>query len=232
MADVVRSVTVPLDPFVSSVPAGVKVPARIDFRVALALVGTDAGFVLLHLGRHFGWLPDDPMLSLSQDRGCAEWFQYAKELSVLLLLGIARVRKRSTLLAVLALLYLYLLLDDSLRIHEVMGSAVAASGLLPEKLGQPAWAAAVGSMFLVPLGLGYLRSDADTRRFARWLLGLTALLAGFGVVIDFALAGLRGGALIEEIGELLVMSATVTFVLGVFPPGSRTRKALERGHLR
>lgn len=209
-----------------------KLPSSIDYRLLSLLLAIDVCFVLVSVGERLGLLPTDPLLRITEDRGYSEWFQYTKELGIFLLLAIAGARRRSRLLIVLSLLYVYLLLDDMLQIHEQVGDLIASWGVLqpysrlrPAKdLGQLLWSAAVGSAFLVPIGLAYLRSDGDTRRIARWVLALTGVIAVFGVVIDFLAVGVFGNSLMEEPGEMFVMSVALAFVFAVVPP---RQKALE-----
>lgn len=200
-------------------------PSRIDHRLAIVLLATDAAFVFLHLAGPAVF--HNPLLSLYHDGGFAEWFQYTKEFWAFVLLAILAARRRSPLFFSLSLLFVYILLDDSRRVHEKLGGIVASrGGLQSQNLGELVAAAAVGAILLVPIGLAYLRSDRDTRRTARWVLGLTALFATFGGVLDalntvVTIGGRElmdlGGELIEEIGELMVMSAIVTFVFGLVP---------------
>jgi hypothetical protein len=214
----------------------VNCPSRIDHRLAIVLFATDAAFVFLHLAGP-ALFHNNPLLSLYYDGGFAEWFQYTKEFWAFVLLAILAFRRRSPLLFVLSLLFVYLLLDDSRQLHEKLGGAVVShSALQSQNVGELVASAAVGAIFLVPIGLGYLRSDGDTRRIARWVLGLTALLAMFGGVIDalntVVTIGGRdmmelGGELTEEIGELLVMSAILTFVFGLVPDRLAFRSSAE-----
>jgi hypothetical protein len=207
------------------VPA-VNCPSRIDHRLVIVLFATDAAFVLLHLALGRGVFHNE-LLSMYHDGGFAEWFQYTKEFWIFVLLAILAVRKRSGLLFTLSLLFAYLLVDDSRQLHEKLGRVITEwAALQNHNLGELLWSAAVGAIFLVPIGLGYLRSDGDTRRIARWILGLTALLAFFAGVVDtlnmwVRIGGLSmvdlGGEVIEEIGELVVMSAILTFVFGLVP---------------
>lgn len=212
-------------------------PSRAAHTLAIVLFATDMCFVILHVSRRFGWLVDDPLLSLYRDGGYAEWFQYTKELWAFLLLGIRAARRRSALAFGLSLPFLFFLLDDSLRLHENLGEIVvgwSARWSFPGPVSQPsaevAVSATIGTALLVPLGLGYLRSDGDTRRIARRVLGLVLVLGLFGVAFDalHAVLPIPGLGLAEEAGELLVMSAIVAYVFGLVPATSADHAALER----
>jgi hypothetical protein len=204
----------------------VNCPSRIDHRLVIVLFATDAAFVALHVAHGRGVFNHE-LLSLYLDASFSEWFQYTKEFWTFVLLAILAARKRSGLLFTFSLLFAYLLLDDSRMLHEKLGRVITSwLALQNHNLGELLWSAAVGAIFLVPIGLGYLRSDGDTRRIARWILGLTALFAFFAGVVDtlnmWVMIGGRsmgelGGELIEEIGELVAMSAILMFVFGLVP---------------
>lgn len=214
----------------------VNCPSRIDHRLVIVLVATDAAFVLLHLALGWGLFTNE-LLSMYHDGGFSEWFQYTKQFWSFVLLAVLAARRRSLLLFTLSLLFAYLLIDDSRRLHEEFGALITSrAALQSHNVGELLWSAAVGAIFLVPIALGYLRSDGDTRRIARWILGLTAVFAFFGGPLDtlntWVTIGGRsmldlGGELIEEIGELLAMSAILTFVFGLVPARLAVRVGAE-----
>ena len=99
--------------------------------IVLLLV-TDAGFIFLHIINKLGFISSG-YFRLTQDMGYAEVFQYIKEFWIACLLGIIALRHKAASYVIWSLIFLYLLADDSLSVHETGG------GLLVEALNiQPA----------------------------------------------------------------------------------------------
>jgi len=127
---------------------------------------------------------------------------------------------------VLFFLFLYLLLDDYLGIHERMGGAWAAAagfvpmlGLRAVDFGEAAVTAVAATVFLGAIAWSYATSrDATAQRYARTVLKLLFLLALFGVVFDMLhIAAWQidsqflwmAAGLVEDGGEMLTASAMV-----------------------
>src|SRR5215210_7049988 len=77
----------------------------------LLLLSVDAAFIVLAI-----LLPPEVDLGLEKERGYPEMFLYIQEALIMLLMAMAAVRNRSLLYLCWCLLFLYLLLDDSLQI--------------------------------------------------------------------------------------------------------------------
>jgi hypothetical protein len=135
------------------------------------------------------------------------------------------VKRRHGLFWVFSFFFLYTLFDDSFEFHELFGSFLAdflaiqpALGLRPVDFGELIVYVAFGLLFAVPLLLFYLMSDRSVRKVAHALLGMIVVLAGFGVLMDMVgiivkeLDVRRVLVIIEEGGEMLVMSAITWFV--------------------
>lgn len=197
-------------------------------RFLLLILLADLAFFALHLAQSPDGVFDEPRFRLDWDRGYAETFQYLKELWIVALLGYLALRDRSLLYAVFAGLFVYLGLDDSVRLHERVGGGILGARLpdIPTPggvlsgydWGQTLYALAVGLTFLLLVALLYRRSPSGNRRVARTLILLLAVLAGFGVATDILNALLPDGpwdpllVFTEEAGEHLVMTAALGYL--------------------
>lgn len=193
-------------------------------QLLILLVSTDLVFIGLYLFYSFGSGIDNPLFSLSRDRGYAELFQYIKELWLFLMLSMMAYRLRSSLPLAWALLFGLLLADDSLQLHERGGKLLAPFlHLSPDVVTNLAEAVFAGCMLFIPIGLivlTYRRSRRSVKYFARQLFIGLAILILFGVGGDVLHGLLRGpvssviGVVVEDGGEMLVMSylTWITFV--------------------
>lgn len=168
---------------------------------------------------------DNPLLSLEQDRGAAEFYQYIKEFWIAILLLAAFRKTRTIGFGLWAILFMYLLLDDALSIHEKVGGLIAGHidfaarlGFGPQHLGELVVSAVAGTVLLSSLILPYLHGSTTYRQISRHLFSLILALAFFGVFIDAlhvivpweALYGFFG--ILEDGGEMVVMSVVVWYV--------------------
>jgi hypothetical protein len=199
-------------------------------KLLFLLITTDLVFMLLHLAYTQTTLLSDSLFSLARDRGYAEFFQYMKELWILLLLGYLAVKRRSGLFLVFSLLFLYFLLDDALEFHENMGKFLAdllhlpsALGLRPMDWGELLVTASFGLLFASALGLVYMLSPLADRPAGRSLIWLVVWLAVFGVLADMVEILLTETAvapllvILEEAGEMVVMSVAAWYVFLLDP---------------
>ncbi len=180
----------------------------------------------LHIGRMIDPQWGTDYFSIEYDRGYGEFFQYMKELWIVLLLVRLGIHKRVGGFFAWALVFTYLLLDDALQIHERWGGVLSQTFSLPEVLGMRSQdmgellvTAAAGSVLLVALVLAYWRDDAWVRKASRQLFCMTVCIGLFGVVVDMLHSILRLGdtnlyhiaGLVEDGGEMLVMSVVVWY---------------------
>ena len=217
-------------------------------KLLLLLLAADAAFVVLHV---LYKLPElSPALDLSlgrgfsieQDGGYAEMFQYLKELSIALLLGQIAAR-RTRLYLVWSLLFLYLLLDDSLMVHERLGGIVSerldfppSFGLRVQDFGELIVSALFGVPFLVAIFAAYRLGDRGFRGASRYLLLMLVALASAGVAADMlhqmsdARLVRASLTIVEDGGEHVVMSVIVWFVLSLGLARSRSGAQGPGGH--
>ena len=90
-------------------------------KLLAALIGADLLFMVLHwLHVHTGLLGSE-LWSIGRDRGFGEMFQYLKYIAVMLALAQVFRKTRLPVLLLWIGVFGFLLLDDSMRIHERFG---------------------------------------------------------------------------------------------------------------
>ena len=155
--------------------------------LALLLI-TDLFLILLYI---LCWLPSSSYLSIAlskivvneellwitQEQSYAEVFQYIKELWIALILGFGYWHRRKILFLAWTLLFSYLLLDDSLSIHEIIGSKIGnffqfqdVFSLRAVDLGEILVSATVGIGFLIFIGWAYSQSNFTERKYGKFLV--------------------------------------------------------------
>jgi hypothetical protein len=208
------------------------------------LLLVDAIFIVIHLLHE---LPvtktafpvlNDPFLSLTQDLGYAEFFQYIKEIWIALMLMWVAVRGGGAVYGGWAALFLFFFLDDSVQIHETLGAWVArVVAHVPflqshaQDVGEVFVVACIGLLFVVLITLAHRRSDSAARRESRHLVFMVSLLVFFGVIFDFIHALFAGASkavyygmgMIEDSGEMLVMSVICWYVFQLCADGAPER---------
>ena len=206
----------------------------------ILLLVADIVFILLYISC---WLPSSSYISkavsevvvhqellwLTKDWSYAEVFQYLKELWTVLILGFGAWRRKSFLLTAWALLFSYLLMDDSLRIHEVIGSKISSSlqfrdafGLRAVDFGEVLFSATVAIAFLIIISWAYSRSRSTERKYSHFLSFFLIALAVTGVALDLIHVLLSDNfyfnfifALLEDGGEQIIMSFALSFVFAI-----------------
>lgn len=197
-----------------------------SFEYLALLLAADLLFVVLHLFHHYSPYFSDLGFSLVRERSFSEVFQYVKEYWIaLMFLWIGRLM--SWTYWAWAVLFGYLLVDDSFSIHERIGVWLAErldlgsyAMLRPRDLGELAASALVGIVLLSLAIAAYRLGDERFRRTSRRILLLLLLLAFFGVIVDMLhimandipqLSTLLGA--LEDGGEMAVMSLISWYVL-------------------
>jgi hypothetical protein len=189
--------------------------------VLALMLCADAVLLLLHLVNGQLGLPVVRMLSITVDGGYAELFQYLKFFWVCLLLAALCTRTALSRTWPLVLLFAYVLLDDSLQIHERLGTWLAAGwsfelpgALRAKDLGELMVSAAVGLTLLPLLVWAYWGSGRSGRCHLLDVMSLFVMLAGFGIGVDLLhMALLRDDgwgnlvfAMLEDGGEMVAAS--------------------------
>ena len=211
------------------------------WRAAGLLLVIDLGlllayFVVYYL-KHLGVVDAAPdLLRIEAQWGLGSSLMYLKWLALIVLLAASWRRLYQPLLLSLAAIFLFLLVDDVMGVHERLGSEITRLlhyrdlwGLRGNDFGKLTfWALAGGACLVVFLG-GYLQSDRRTRRIGQlFLLGIAGLvLVGIGIdlvgvlakQLDASLLGraVRFGLRVaEDGGEMILASLLVALAHGVF----------------
>ena len=210
---------------------------KFDFekdKLLILLVLTDLVFILLHiLHTYTGLLPGD-FFSIDKDGGYGEFFQYTKELWVVILFLLLGIKKRGVVYIIFSLLFLYFLFDDSFEFHERFGAFLAdflnfqpRFGLRERDFGELVVSGFFGALFFISIGITYSLSDISTRTVTKYLLGMIGLLAIFGIMVDMLEIIVEHAevseilVIVEEGGEMLVMSGITWFVFRLDPAGDK-----------
>jgi hypothetical protein len=137
-----------------------------------------------------------------------------------------------------AVVFAFLLIDDASQIHERVGQWLARSyevsvpfGLRPDDVGELLVAALAGASILALVAFASWRGGEQAWRISRDLLRLVVALGFFGVAMDVVhvLAYVHRSLLaqvllvIEDGGEMLVMSALTAYAFHVASHRGRTR---------
>ncbi len=192
----------------------------------LVMLAIDLAFVFLYFLVFLTDMTNNPLFSLETDRGYPEIYQYIKAFSIVVLLGSVLLRTRVIGYSAWCLLFLYLLLDDALGIHESVGNYIAvnmafapAIGLRARDFGELAVSAIAATLFLIPLALFYVRGPGAFKRASEHLLLLLVALAFFGVLVDLLHVAVKLGwkvtfllGVVEDGGEMVVMSIMAAYV--------------------
>ena len=161
--------------------------------------------------------------NIRRDWSYAEIFGYLKVVAILfLLITIPRVWKRPIYLAFIAI-FTFVLLDDSLQLHETGGFLIAeafdvqsVAGLRPNDPGELLVWTLAGVPLLAAAIAALVKSPREDRRNGLLLLGALALLGLFAVVVDMMHVvfgqAFRGAdellTVIEDGGEQATLSLT------------------------
>lgn len=209
-------------------PLGQSFHDPVTNRVLGFLLVGDLVLAGLHLLHRYAGLLDAPALNLEMDQGWAEFFQYGKFLlCAILLAGCALGRAPGGLLA-WAAVFLYLLADDALSLHENLGLRVSAAfdfeplaGLRLRDYGELLVSAVAGTALLLPLVWAYRRGPERFKRLSQDLALLLGALVVLGVGLDMGQVAFRHSLgkplnfllrMLEDLGEMFVASTMVWYL--------------------
>ena len=202
-------------------------------KLLIMLITVDLLFILFHILHVFHTSTGffyNPSFSLHQDRGYAEVFQYIKEYWCTILLFILAFRTKNLLFFSWSLLFGYFLVDDSFEVHETLGEQLGNSlgslqlfGLHAHDLGELFVSGFFGLLFFIAIGVTYRTNDDDTKEFTKYLFVMLLMLLVFGVITSIFRRLSTDGTwqfllgVLEEGGEMLVMSVMIWFIFGFEP---------------
>ena len=199
------------------------------FLLLYVLLATDLFYMLLHvLSYLIIWFPKGPFWMMV-DGSYPESFQYIKEFWIVMLLIYLAVIGKLRALFFWAIVFLWLMLDDALQIHEKVGGAAAAKFisqflvLSKQEIyhyGQFVYSLGAGVVILVIAIVLYRYSDAQIRKIFINLFALLLLITFFGVGVDMVsylitpiktVLMLHIFNFVEEAGEHIAMSITLCY---------------------
>jgi len=191
-------------------------------KLLILLLSADFIFIVVHI-LYMNEFMSNSLYSIDRDLGYAEVYQYIKEFWIVLLLLFAAVKRKHAIYLAWAALFLYFLLDDSFRVHERFGGSLAYNfnlqpmlNLRAQDIGELIASLFFGVLLLVFVWATYIFSDDVSKKISRQLFILVMFVVFFGVLVDMFHIALPWGksllGLIEDGGEMLVMSIIVWFV--------------------
>lgn len=201
--------------------------------VLFLLLTAGAVLILLHVSLKVVGEPANMMFDLAFDRGYGEFFQYVQTIWAGAMLVLLAARRRAPVFAAWAAVCGFLLLDDWLQLHEWFGpvfASIIGQGQSAVIVGELIWLGTVGALLFAGVAPLHLRAREEALRVSAVLVVLFGLLVLFGVVVDAVhhaflehpvLAGPL--ALLEDGGELIVMSLIVSFLFAVAFAGHSPR---------
>jgi hypothetical protein len=209
----------------------------------ILLICGDLAFIGLNLAHLSGpWLPGE-RFSLETDGGLAEFYQYMKQFWIVLCMATVFIQRRQAPYLCWAGLFGFLLIDDAVRLHERAGHVLgqklglpAVFGLRPDDFGELLVAGLVAGTLVVALAVTLWRERGPALRISRDLFVLTVALGACGVVLDMVhvIAYFRAPAvstllaLLEDGGEMLIVSALTAYAFHIVLSGGRSRLNLWR----
>lgn len=191
----------------------------------LLLLGADLCFIVLHTVNSLTPLWNNPLLNIEKDAGYSEIYQYLKYFWACLLFIVIAAKTRTTPPTAWAFVFLVLLADDALGLHEQIGGLIALNlhftppwGLRTQDIGEVIYALGAALVLCIPLGLAYLRGTPHFKQATKHLLQLVVLLACFGVLVDLLHMLAQSGwrlqfvlAVMEDGGEMMAVSALLVY---------------------
>ena len=198
---------------------------RASGKLLLLCLTTDAVLILMHLLHLYSGVVPGPYYSIATDRGFGESFQYIKGWIAVMLLLMA-IRTGGIAYACWGALFVLLAIDDLSAAREIAAGAISMElelapifGLRPRDVGELLIFAVVGAVLVMPIVLGQLFAGPHAKAFGRSMLLLLLAFGAFTVVFD-VISGVarphptwnRMAAIVEEGGEMVVMSVIVAFV--------------------
>jgi hypothetical protein len=212
------------------------VPWRRQLRVfAFALLALLLAADLLLIGLHVLWGYDHWIWNMEDETGLSERFQHLKWAVAAVLLLILFMRRRAMIYAAWALVFAYFAIDDSIRLHERVGSWLVRVldlrsfediylehfsyfYLRAQEFGELIVAASLGLIIVAILYIAWPRPDAIrektvAKRLIAWLLLFALFAVGFDMlhtmVWEIYPPAIELIGVIEDGGEMICASILV-----------------------
>jgi len=188
----------------------------------ISLLALDLFFGFAHIAYLSGWLTNS-FWSVEKDRSFSEWYQHLKESSIVALLIYHSFKIKKIDYLPWGLLFLYVLLDDALMVHEKLGGHLDNAFALPvflslreQDMGELIVSAFFGSVLMALIFLRFFWCEVRVKHHYIDLLVLFSALVLFGIGVDMVhmivSSGTEVWGLIEDGGELIVMSLIVFYI--------------------
>lgn len=200
---------------------------RATLFLAVMVLAVDIALAVIHVVIMAFW--DAPNFwRVDMDGSYAEAYQYVKYFWVIVLLAVCARQNRTWAIAAWIPLYVFLMADDALMLHEIAGVWYSwrpwAVGVIvgPQATGELIAIALAGIVLAIPILFAYLRGDRRIRWLHQTMIVLIAALLFFAVFVDafhsfFVDVRLLDRALgfVEDAGEMVVLSVVVLFAFRV-----------------
>jgi len=199
----------------------------VTIRLLIVILFIDMAFIMLHVLKEITPFIDKNLFSLTADNALPEMYQYIKFCIITVIFLIVYSKSKVFGFLWWALLFFYLLVDDSFSTHEVFGEYISqrlsfsySLGLRPQDFGE----LTVTALFVTPLlcAIAY-HNYYGKQQFRMISFDITFLIIGlafFGVGIDMLGIVVKLGSkvdfllsMIEEGGEMIFVSLTCWYLL-------------------
>lgn len=212
---------------------------RAPYILLAVLLAGDLLFMTLHwLHLHTSLLPSE-LWSIERDGSFGEMYQYLKYMGIgLALAHLYRGTRLPVLLGWIGV-FAFLLLDDSMRIHERFGLGMVAwihlpdfGGLRGRDIGELIFAGLVIAILAPVLTLGYVRGSLTSRALTADLTFLLSALAACAIGGDTIHRLLSGtplntlAGMMEDGGEMIALSLTGFYIAQWVPYRASTENAV------
>jgi hypothetical protein len=195
-------------------------------KLLVLLVATNLFLLFLDVFHFFTGVLGEPIFDLETNAGLGHTFRYFQELWIVLMFGAMALRKWRFLCISWALLFMALLVDDSISLHEWLGLLLSQRlnlpsvlGLRPEDLGEMIVYGSWGVTLTLLTLVAHWVSREDARQFSGILLGLLVLLVIAGPGMD-TIEGMihqvwihAALGKVEEGGSMMVVSVFVWYLI-------------------
>ena len=158
----------------------------------IILIAGDIVFILLNFFNLLLHI-NDPMLNVSTERGYSEFYQYIKYFLISVLLIYISIKNSSIHSFSWVLVFVYLFIDDSFRVHERVGNLIANHleytvplGLRLQDIGELIVTMTASVVLAVFILLAYIYGSKEFRKISRDISIFILLLFFFGVFLDIA----------------------------------------------
>lgn len=186
----------------------------------ILLLSTDLAFFAIHSITILTPFINNSMFYVDVDEGYPELYQYIKWFWILAMFVYLSIKRRSLNYSIWGIFFTYLLLDDSLEIHENVGTFIASHltmtppfGLRLQDIGELAVTGIAGTILFSLVLWTYINGSRAFRKMSIDILLLIFALVFFGVFVDMAHEAIKLGkkidlilAFIEDGGEMIVAS--------------------------